>query len=42
MVSRLLHADPVSRQDFELSVHGIHWDALDEDFSVKGAPGWPW
>jgi len=32
---RLLHADPVSRQDFELSVHGIHWDALDEDISVK-------
>jgi hypothetical protein len=39
---RLLLADPVSRQDFELSVHGIHWDALDEDFSVKGAPGGPW
>lgn len=32
----LLHADPVSRQDFELSVHGIHWDALDEDISIKG------
>jgi len=26
----------VNRQDFELSVHGIHWDALDEDISVKG------
>ncbi|WP_273254663.1 DUF2442 domain-containing protein [Marinobacter psychrophilus] len=33
---RLLHADPVSRQDFELSVHGIHWDAQDEDISIKG------
>jgi len=33
---KLLHADPVSRQDFELSVHGIHWDALDEDISIKG------
>jgi len=33
---RLLRADPVSRHDFELSVHGIHWDALGEDISVKG------
>ncbi|WP_323807654.1 DUF2442 domain-containing protein [Marinobacter sp. LV10MA510-1] len=32
----LLHADPVSRQGFELSVHGIHWGALDEDISVMG------
>lgn len=22
--------------DFELSPHGIHWDALDEDLSLKG------
>ena len=33
---RLLQADPVCRHDFELCVHGIHWDILDEDISVKG------
>lgn len=33
---RLLHADKAARLDFELSVHGIHWDALDEDISVRG------
>ena len=33
---RLLHANPTTREAFELSVHGIHWDALDEDISVQG------
>ncbi len=33
---RLLHADESARADFELSVHGIHWDSLDEDISVRG------
>ncbi len=33
---RLLHADDTARQEFELSVHGIHWDALNEDISVQG------
>lgn len=33
---RLLHADKNARDDFELSVHGIHWDSLDEDISVQG------
>jgi len=33
---RLLHADKTARGSFELSVHGIHWDDLDEDISVQG------
>ena len=33
---RLLRARPSDREDFELSVHGIHWDVLDEDISVQG------
>jgi len=33
---RLLRATGDARNDFELSVHGIHWDALDEDISVHG------
>ncbi|HKK68238.1 MAG TPA: DUF2442 domain-containing protein [Bacteroidales bacterium] len=33
---RLLHADKEERKDCELSFHGIHWDALDEDISVQG------
>lgn len=33
---RLLHADDDARADFELGVHGIHWDSLDEDISVDG------
>ena len=33
---RLLHADKAARACFELSVHGIHWDELDEDISVQG------
>ena len=33
---RLLHAAPQQRQNFELSVNGIHWNELDEDISVAG------
>ena len=33
---RLLHATPEQRQNFELTVSGIHWDELDEDISVAG------
>ena len=33
---RLLHASANERADLELSVHGMHWDSLDEDISVEG------
>ena len=33
---RLLEAAPEQRLQFELSKHGLHWDALDEDISVEG------
>ncbi|MEB0136295.1 DUF2442 domain-containing protein [Actimicrobium sp. CCC2.4] len=33
---RLLHATPEQRQQCELSVNGIHWEALDEDISIAG------
>ncbi|MBS3780463.1 MAG: DUF2442 domain-containing protein, partial [Desulfovermiculus sp.] len=33
---RLLKASPQQLNDFELSPKGIHWDALDEDISIKG------
>ena len=33
---RLLHATPAQRADYELSHHGMHWEALDEDISVEG------
>jgi len=33
---RLLNASPQQLNDFELSPKGIHWDALDEDISIKG------
>lgn len=33
---RLLHASPDQREAYELSVRGMHWDALDEDISVDG------
>jgi hypothetical protein len=32
----LLHADKNALGDFVLSVHGIHWDSLDQDISVQG------
>ena len=32
----LLHASKESREDFELSHLGIHWDDLDEDISIAG------
>lgn len=33
---RLLHATQEQRLDFELSMCGIHWDAIDEDISTAG------
>jgi len=33
---RLLAAKPEQLAQFELSAHGIHWDALDEDLSIDG------
>ncbi|GAB2731439.1 hypothetical protein GCM10027172_25940 [Halomonas garicola] len=33
---RLLNATAEQLADYELSAHGIHWDALDEDISVEG------
>ncbi|WP_312404346.1 DUF2442 domain-containing protein [Rhizobium sp.] len=33
---RLMLAKPADRENFELSPGGIHWDALDEDISIKG------
>ena len=33
---RLLDANPDERADVELSRHGLHWEALDEDISVAG------
>ena len=33
---RLLHAAPEQLAQVELSRHGLHWDALNEDISVAG------
>lgn len=33
---RLLEATPAQREQVELSLGGLHWDALDEDISVAG------
>jgi hypothetical protein len=33
---RLLAANDRQRAEFELTAHGIHWEALDEDISVNG------
>ena len=33
---RLLHATPAEREQVEISCHGLHWEALDEDISVAG------
>ena len=33
---RLLEATPEQRAQAELSKHGLHWEALDEDISVAG------
>jgi hypothetical protein len=33
---RLLNATEEQRQQFELSINGIHWDELDEDISIAG------
>lgn len=34
--ARLLHASPEQLAQIELSRHGLHWEALDEDLSVAG------
>jgi hypothetical protein len=33
---KLLHATAAQLRQYELSPHGIHWEALDEDISVEG------
>jgi len=33
---RWLHASPEQRRQVELSRHGLHWEALDEEPSVAG------
>jgi hypothetical protein len=33
---RLLHARPEQLQQCDLSIHGLHWDDLDEDISIDG------
>lgn len=33
---RLRKARPADLQQYELSPHGIHWNALDEDISIAG------
>jgi len=33
---RLLHATSAQREAVEISPHGLHWEALDEDISVAG------
>lgn len=33
---RLLRATATEREQVELSRHGLHWDALDEDISIAG------
>ncbi|MEL6744827.1 MAG: DUF2442 domain-containing protein [Pseudomonadota bacterium] len=34
-------ATPAQRNDLTLSLSGVHWDAVDEDLSVKGMlEGW--
>ena len=33
---RLLDATPALLAQVEMSQHGLHWDALDEDISVAG------
>ena len=33
---RLLHATAEQREQVEISPHGLHWEALDEDISIAG------
>ena len=33
---RLLRGTPVQRENFKLTVFGIHWPDLDEDLSIRG------
>ncbi|MEL6966592.1 MAG: DUF2442 domain-containing protein [Pseudomonadota bacterium] len=38
---RLEAATPAQRKDLTLSLGGIHWDAVDEDLSIRGMlDGW--
>lgn len=41
--SRLLHATPEQRQEWELigQGEGIHWEAIDEDISIASLLGLP-
>ena len=34
--SRLCTATPAERASVEISLYGLHWEALDEDISVAG------
>jgi hypothetical protein len=34
--SRLLHAAPAQRLNYEISAEGLHWEELDEDISMAG------
>jgi len=38
---RLLHANPIERQTYEVSPsgYGIHWPLIDEDISIDGLLG---
>lgn len=33
---RLLNAPPEARAAVQISPHGLHWEALDEDISIAG------
>ncbi len=33
---RLLHASAEQRANVDISRHGLHWEALDEDISIAG------
>ena len=33
---RLLHASAEQRANVDISRHGLHWEALDEDISIVG------
>jgi hypothetical protein len=33
---RLLHATIEQRQQYDLSINGIHWNEIDEDISIDG------
>ena len=33
---RLLHAPPEQRQNYSISVAGLHWEDINEDISIAG------